>query len=125
MDNRRTLISEFTLIEKLGVTSVVVFFIVVAIGIVAVFTRRRIHAHAASILILASLLFGLADIARRIFQVLHGYATGRLYMDPAQFIGEIAGFCLPLMCVLIGCGIGLLLVAVSVMFSKNSAVSIP
>jgi hypothetical protein len=115
-----TMIDYLPLLERFGYVSTAVCVAAIAIGIASLTSRRIVHSGAAALVILATGFFGLAEFARRLFQISNWYRHGDA-PSPFQLIGDLGEVNFALTGMMAGCGVGLMLVALSVVFTKDSA----
>lgn len=117
-----TLISEFSIFERLDLlVPGIVCIVAVGIGIAPFITRQAVNPFAAAMLLLATLIFGFAEITRRIFTSIAQYTSGRTGWDLTLWVSELGNILFSLAVTLVGCGIGFTVLAVSIVFSKSCA----
>jgi hypothetical protein len=114
------IIDYLPLLERFGYVPTAICVAAVVIGIASLLSRRMVHSGAAALLILASGFFGLSEFARRLYQVSNWYRNGNS-PSPFQLIGDLGEVNFALTGMMAGCGFGFLLVALSVVFTRDAA----
>ncbi|MBN8457574.1 MAG: hypothetical protein J0M04_07045 [Verrucomicrobia bacterium] len=117
---RHTIIDYPPLLERFGYVSTAICAAAIAIGIASLVSRRMVHSGAAVVMILATGILGLAEFARRLYQVSNWYKNGDAF-SPFQLIGDLGEVHFALTGMMAGCGVGLFLAALSVVFTRDAA----
>jgi|AntRauTorckE6833_2_1112554.scaffolds.fasta_scaffold111065_2 hypothetical protein len=111
-----------SILELLGVYPALLALAAVLIGISSIVVRRSRYHLIAGILIVAVGCFGLGITAWRLFE-LNGFVPANGWVDPSSWLRSLGTSFMATGVVLPACGVGLILLALAICFTKQPKAS--